>query len=133
MLIADPIATQRLNLPGLKGAIHYVQSLPQSDAVSRAQAVAQIVAGLDAEDDVVLGALLYPLLRANVIGQDQAITIFGTNATRIARDSLRIASFGAAAPLDTGAVGTPLGQHAESLRKMLLAIATDPRLVLIRL
>src|SRR5690348_6164539 len=99
MLITTENAARRLNSPTLQGANRYVQSLPASDAVKRAQQVAQIVAGLDAEDEVVLGALLYPLLAANVLGDDQAITIFGAAATRIARESVRIASFGMTAPL----------------------------------
>ncbi|HYM34643.1 MAG TPA: HD domain-containing protein, partial [Steroidobacteraceae bacterium] len=130
MLLAPTQALQRLNSPTLQAASHYVQSLPASNAVARAQALAQIVAGLDAEDEVVLGALLFPLLAANVLGEDQAVTVFGSEAARIARESMRVASFGTSAPLADGRHTT---QQAENLRKMLLAIVTDPRLVLIRL
>jgi len=131
MLIAHPSTTERLNSPGLQSAARYVQSLPASAATLRSEALATIVAGIAAEDEVVLAALLYPLLAANVLGEDQAVAVFGANATRIARESLRISSFAASAPFNTGA--SPQAQQAESLRKMLLAIVTDPRLVLIRL
>src|SRR5712671_977063 len=134
MLIATTGAAKRLNSPTLQGANRYVQSLPPSDAVVRALALAQIVAGLDAEDEVVLGALLYPLLAGNVIGEDQAVTVFGVATARIARESVRIAGFGTTAPLADGKSGASPSfsvQQAESLRKMLLAIVTDPRLVLV--
>lgn len=127
-------AQERLNSPSLQTALNYVRSLPPGEAVARAQALAEIVAGLSAEDDVLLGTLAYPLLAANVIGDDQAVTVFGADAARIARESIRIAAFGAATPLPAGkSAGAFSAQQAESLRKMLLAIVTDPRLVVVRL
>ncbi len=57
--------------------------------------------------------------------------VFGETATRIASELLRVGSLGLAAPRQTGAGLT--AAQAEALRKMLLAIVTDPRLVLIKL
>ncbi len=120
-------AESRLASPGLQGALRYVQSLPPDRAAARAQALAAIVAGLGVEDEVVLGALLYPLLEAKLIEADQAEAVFGREALKAARENLRIASFSSSLQAGTSA------RQAEALRKMLLAIVSDPRLVVVRL
>ena len=103
----------------------------QRKAAERALAVASIVAGLTDDEDIRQGAALYPLMDAGCIPADAAPARFGTTPARIASELLRFGSIGA---LGTRAVGSHLSaQQAESLRKMLLAIVTDPRLVLIKL
>jgi GTP pyrophosphokinase len=106
-----------------------LQRAGATEAIARASALTDIVGSLGAEDDVVLGTLLYPLLEAEVIDEEQAHDVFGAEAVRIARESIRIGSFGLAPHVDRSLSGA----QAENLRKMLLAIATDPRLVLVRL
>lgn len=100
-------------------------------AVERARAITTIVAGLAEDDDIRKGATLFALLEAGVLAEEQAATIFGEAATRIATELLRLGSLGLAGPQKAGAALT--GSQAEALRKMLLAIVTDPRLVLIKL
>lgn len=93
----------------------------------RALALAAIVAGLGVEDEVVLGAMLCPLLAGQRLTAEQAEDLCGTDALGIARASQRIAGFDSALQAGTS------DRQAEALRKMLLAIASDPRLVVVRL
>ncbi|MFL6619226.1 MAG: RelA/SpoT family protein [Povalibacter sp.] len=97
----------------------------------RAMATADIVAGLTDDEDILKGAALLPLLEAAEITHEQAVTIFGDTATRIAAELVRVGTLGLASSrtADAGLTAT----QAEALRKMLLAIVTDPRLVLIKL
>jgi len=100
-------------------------------AAERADALSQIVAALRADDDIVLGALLYPLLEAGLLPEPEGLAEFGEPALRIARELVRLGHFGTPAAWKPGEA-LPASQ-AESLRKMLLAVVTDTRLILIRL
>jgi len=118
--------------PALLRADAFVTTLPQGKsekAATRAAALTEIVSTLGAEDEVVLGTLLYPLMEAGLVTDEKATEIFGTEALRIAKESIRIGDFGLSSQVDRSLSGA----QAENLRKMLLAIATDPRLVLVRL
>jgi GTP pyrophosphokinase len=97
----------------------------------RALATADIVAGLTEDEDILKGAALLPLLEAGAITEDRATNTFGETATRIALELVRVGSLGLSAARSADAALT--GTQAEALRKMLLAIVTDPRLVLIKL
>jgi GTP pyrophosphokinase len=103
--------------------------------LKRAWAIAHIVLPLGVEIDIVIGALLYPLLEANLLDDELAADLAGQNAARIARDSVRLKQFEVSGGQPTGHTidkARSAGQ-AEALRKMLLAIASDARLVFIRL
>jgi len=107
--------------------------LPEgADAARRAGIeVANIVHALDADDDVVIAALLQPLLDAKVITPEAASKQYGADATRLAQALSQLGDFGL--PADwTPAQGLEAGQ-AEALRKMLLAVIGDVRLVVVRL
>jgi len=128
----SPPSTERAVPPALRGAWDFLDALVAADAandgvVIRARAIAAIVGALTDDDDIHLGALLFPVLEAGRIMQEQAAQCFGAPATRIASELLRLGS----GALKTGA--TLSATQAEALRKMLLAIVTDPRLVLIKL
>ena len=100
-------------------------------AVARARAITSIVASLTEEEDIRQGAALYPLMEAGCIDPEKAALTFGIAPARIASELLRFGSIGA---VSTRPDGSHLSAHqAEALRKMLLAIVTDPRLVLIKL
>ena len=115
------------------------EALPQNASstacLERAWAIANIVLPLGVELDIVSGALLYPLLEANLLDDELAADLAGPNAARIARDSVRLKQF----EVSGGQPGSPAidaarsAGQAEALRKMLLAIASDVRLVFIRL
>jgi GTP pyrophosphokinase len=93
--------------------------------------VAEIVRTLDADDDVVIAALLQPLLDAKLIDRESADKQFGADAGRLARSLSQLGEFGL--PADwTPEQGLESGQ-AEALRKMLLAVIGDVRLVVVRL
>jgi GTP pyrophosphokinase len=93
--------------------------------------VAEIVRSLDADDDVVIAAMLQPLLEAKLLDREAADQRFGSDAGRLARSLSQLGEFGL--PADwTPEQGLEAGQ-AESLRKMLLAVIGDVRLVVVRL
>jgi GTP pyrophosphokinase len=100
-------------------------------SAQRAQAITRIVSELTDDDDIRQGAALYPLMEAGLIDQETATARFGPAPARIAGELLRFGSIGA---LSNRGGGSQLSANqAEGLRKMLLAIVTDPRLVLIKL
>jgi GTP pyrophosphokinase len=96
-----------------------------------AMQVADIVRSLDADESIVIAAMLGPLLESKVLDADTATARFGTEAATLARELNQLGHFGMAADwtpergLDSG--------HAEALRKMLLAVVGDVRLVVVRL
>ena len=105
---------------------------PQAEGTRRAAVeVAHILRNLDTDDDIVVAALLGPLLDTQLLSHDAAERRFGAVATRLARDLHQLGRFGL--PPDwTPERGLEQGQ-AEALRKMLLAIVGDVRLVVVRL
>ncbi len=107
------------------------QDAARRPAASRALALSRIVEELKADDDIVLGATLFPLVEAGLLPDPTAREIFGEQATRIAREIVRLGHFGTPALWRPGQA-LPAAQ-SEALRKMLLAVVTDARLILIRL
>src|ERR1700731_3851296 len=93
--------------------------------------VAEIVRTLDADDDVVIAAMLQPLLDAKLMDREAAEKHFGADATHLARNLSQLGEFGLPAEW-TPEQGLETGQ-AEALRKMLLAVIGDVRLVVVRL
>jgi GTP pyrophosphokinase len=98
---------------------------------SAALDVAEIVRTLDADDDVVIAALLRPLLDERLLDRESAVERFGEEAVRLARALSQLGQFGL--PADwTPERGLEPAQ-AEALRKMLVAVIGDVRLVVVRL
>jgi GTP pyrophosphokinase len=93
--------------------------------------VAEIVRTLDADDDVVIAAMLQPLLEAKVLDPTAAEKRFGADAVHLARALSQLGEFGLSADWRPEQ-GLESGQ-AEALRKMLLAVIGDVRLVVVRL
>jgi GTP pyrophosphokinase len=100
-------------------------------ALARAQSIADIVAELTDDADIVAGAMLFALLDAQALSAEQAAAQGGAAAARIATELVRLGSFSISR--SPGAQTSLSANQAEALRKMLLAIVTDPRLVLIKL
>ena len=100
-------------------------------AVARGRAIVEIVAGLTDDEDILTGAMLFALLDAGATIPDSAAAAAGPAATRIANELLRLGALNLSAP--SGQTASLSGNQAEAVRKMLLAIVTDPRLVLIKL
>src|SRR6202162_1969741 len=93
--------------------------------------VAEIVRTLEADDDVVMAAALQPFLDGKYIEREAAEKRFGVEPVRLARALAQLGHFGFA-PDWTPERGLEAGQ-AEALRKMLLAVIGDVRLVVVRL
>ncbi|MCU0977209.1 MAG: bifunctional (p)ppGpp synthetase/guanosine-3',5'-bis(diphosphate) 3'-pyrophosphohydrolase [Steroidobacteraceae bacterium] len=99
--------------------------------LQHALGVADILEGLEAESETIAGTLLHPLLSAGVVGHETAAQRLGEPAALFARELEALGNFrisGQWSEDDRLSAG-----QAESLRKMLLAVITDPRLVLARL
>lgn len=107
--------------------------LPEAIAIRRdcALQVAEIVRQLDAGDTIVIAAMLGPLLEARAIDPDTAKKRFSPEATLLAQELNRLGHFGLPANW-TPELGLDRA-HAEALRKMLLAVVGDVRLVIVRL
>ncbi len=101
------------------------------DAIARGAAVAAIVESLGLDEDVALGALATPVLDAQLLDSDQLAKELGPVPARLASELGRIGRFATSARWDPNAGLS--GSQAEALRKMLLAIVHDPRLVVVRL
>ena len=94
-------------------------------------AVAQIVQSLEADDDVVIAALIQPLLEGKFIEREMAEKHFGEASARLARALGQLGVFGLPSDWTPERGLTPA--QAEALRKMLLAVIGDVRLVVVRL
>src|SRR5271163_55083 len=131
----ETTATTRTASSRLDAAVAGVRELdlpPAGSAVrSAALAVSAIVRILDADDDVVIAAMIQPLLDGKFIDRDMAEKNFGEEPARLARALSQLGHFGL--PADwTPERGLEAAQ-AEALRKMLLAVIGDVRLVVVRL
>ena len=93
--------------------------------------VATIVGDLDGDDEVVIAAMLEPLLAGKHLDGETAQKSFGAEPVRLARELSALGQLGL--PADwTPERGLEAAQ-AEALRKMLLAVVGDVRLVVVRL
>src|SRR5687768_13185297 len=102
-----------------------------AEAATQGNETAEIVAALDAERDIVAGALVQPLFARGLLQPAGIAAAFGASVARFAEQLGQLGEF------RTGAHWSPeralsAGQ-ADALRRMLLAVVTDPRLVLVRL
>jgi GTP pyrophosphokinase len=103
-------------------------------ALARATDIARLVAHFDPDPVAVTGTLLQSLMAAGVVGAEAAERTAPAAALAFARALGRLGRLDLAGSIAGGgaAAGLPAAQ-AEALRRMLLAIVADPRLVLARL
>jgi GTP pyrophosphokinase len=92
---------------------------------------AAILVALDAERDIFAAALLQPLLGRELLPRADAVKVAGEPAVGLAEELERLGEFKAGSPWTPGRALS--ASQADALRRMLLAVVTDPRLVLIRL
>jgi GTP pyrophosphokinase len=113
-------------------ALREIELPTEGEAVrSAALEVADIVRSLDADDDVVVAAMIQPLLEAGYLEREGALMRFGEEPLRLALSLRQLGEFGL--PADWAPERGLEAAQAEALRKMLLAVIGDVRLVVVRL
>ncbi len=117
--------------PRLKAALAELRARAPAPAIARALAVAGVLDQLQADEDVLLAALLVPWLEAGGVDDAEVQSVAGETALRMAREIERVGGSGIPADWNPGQALKP--EQAEGLRKLLLALASDVRLVLLRL
>jgi GTP pyrophosphokinase len=112
-----------------------VRSLDLAEAMEpkrqAALQVAEIVRALDADEDVVIAAMLQPLMEEKLIERDAAGRQFGEDAAGLARALSQLGRFGL--PADWTPERGLESSQSEALRKMLVAVVGDVRLVVVKL
>jgi len=103
----------------------------QAAALDRAHAVDAALAQLSSDDALRAGALLYPLCRARLVSQESLAAEFGPEVASLVRGLEKLSDFGLPEWWRPDMDLPP--RQAEALRQMLVAIASDIRLVLARL
>jgi GTP pyrophosphokinase len=117
--------------PRVRAGIDAVAARPQDEHTARGLELLAVLASLQADDDVLLAGLLVPLLQGRLVSVDEALAGFGEPAVRLATELEKLGDTGIPAGWNPGQTLKP--EQAEGLRKLLLALASDVRLVLIRL
>ena len=127
-----PTRTQSSRLESRRMALIELELPAAAEPTRRAALeVAEIVRTLEADDDVVVAAMLQPLIEHRLIDREAAAKRFGEDAVRLALALSQLGHFGL--PPDwTPERGLEAAQ-AEALRKMLVAIIGDVRLVVVKL
>src|SRR5208283_2619508 len=127
-----PTRTASLKLDASFEAVR-VLDLPAAVDAKRSAAleVAGIVRNLDADDDVVVAAMLQPLLDGDILERESAGKRFGEEPARLARSLSQLGQFGL--PPDWTPERGLTSAQAEALRKMLVAVIGDVRLVIVKL
>ncbi|MCP5472761.1 MAG: RelA/SpoT family protein [Sinobacteraceae bacterium] len=101
------------------------------DALERGHAAGRLVGALSEDAVLATGALAYESLTADSLGRSDVAALLGAEASQVALELVRLGEFGrGTAWHESGRLQEP---QAETLRKMLLAVVGDPRLVVARI
>jgi GTP pyrophosphokinase len=134
-MIAHAVKPAEIDLqsqsPRVRAALEHVQALEPAVAADRGVQLAAVLSQLRADEDVLIAGLLIPLLEAGSLDEVRAKELFGEPAFRLAREVERVDGIGMPADWNPGQPMKP--EQAEGLRKLLLSLASDVRLVLLRL
>src|SRR5262245_48312650 len=91
---------QRTDSPVLVRLRAILESLPKDEisakAVERASALVEILSELGADEELILGAALFPLFASGSYDDSKAIEAFGPQPVRIAREIVKLGDFGIA-------------------------------------
>jgi GTP pyrophosphokinase len=119
----------------VSAAREFVATLPKSHATDAAARegieIAAIVEALGLPDDVVAAVHLYPLIRDGCIDEKYSKNKLLSDLSRITGALVRLGRF--SLPPDWQPGEALAVQQSEALRKMLLAVVSDVRLVLVRI
>ena len=128
--VAEPLSPETC-LAAASAEARALAAQGHADAAARGLAIAELLQEIRAEPDIRAAAVLYPLAAAGAMTGEALAKRYGTEMRRRVEELQRLGSFGLP---DNWKSGTPLPPpQAETLRKMLLAIVADVRLVLVRL
>jgi GTP pyrophosphokinase len=128
--IPSPTASERLEA-GFAAVRSMDLSQAQEPKRRAALEVAEIVRTLDADEDVVMAAMLQPLMEEKLLDRDAAERQFGGSVVELARALSHLGRFGL--PADWTPDRGLESSQAEALRKMLVAVVGDVRLVVVKL
>lgn len=115
----------------MDNVVEYQQHISGESELLRALYIVEILAGLRVDTDTLLAALLHALAQASAITSDEIRTTYGNGIANLVEgiDKMRI--------MDAYQIqhsNEPQDRHhMESVRKLLLALAQDVRVVLIKL
>ncbi|MFK8014682.1 MAG: bifunctional (p)ppGpp synthetase/guanosine-3',5'-bis(diphosphate) 3'-pyrophosphohydrolase [Gammaproteobacteria bacterium] len=100
-------------------------------ATARGERIAELLTLLNADGEIIAAARLFPLLESGDLAARDVDKRLGPQMARLCRELVKLSRFGLAKGWEPG---QQLGvSQADALRKMLLAIADDVRLVLVRI
>ena len=117
--------------PQVQAAVAFVRDQVPAELAARALDLATVLGRLQVDDEVLLAGLLVPVLAGNAAEDPRLIEVFGDAPFKIASELRRVEDSGVPPGWNPGQPLKP--EQAEGLRKLLLSLAADVRLVLIRL
>lgn len=109
----------------LKHAIQLYENVPH-DLLERGLHIADVLLDLGLDSETLATAIVYPVVQHNYLHTDSIIDTLGENSGAMLNDVLQMQSLGKLQQLKARA-----NAQIENLRKMLLAMVTDVRAVLI--
>ena len=115
----------------VQAAAAFLREAAPAAAVERSLELAGVLDQLQTDDELLLAALLIPCFSAVADQAERLPALFGAAAVRLVGELERVADSGIPAGWNPGESLKPA--QAEGLRKLLLSLASDVRLVLLRL